>query len=224
VLLDLAGNYREDGTLMPYRNAPYTAGGQMDYYLYTLPEPIDIVSVDNALRAGKTPWGYTFEQTTEEKRHWPWIHPRAAICYANEKRSEDAMMHLCSIPNYASSMGAIPEYIRIDGLPVNYWYTTAHGLAVCAVHDAFAHVRKEELRLLWGMTNAWQEFSCKKLHLENGLCVSISVKGGVLCKLELYNKTDENKTVNLSVNHAFCPAHFPKSCTVRAKEAFVFEV
>lgn len=224
VLLDLAGNYREDGTLMPYRNAPYTAGGQMDYYLYTLPEPIDIVSVDNALRAGKTPWGYTFEQTTEEKRHWPWIHPRAAICYANEKRSEDAMMHLCSIPNYASSMGAIPEYIRIDGLPVNYWYTTAHGLAVCAVHDAFAHVRKEELRLLWGMTNAWQEFSCKKLHLENGLCVSISVKDGVLCKLELYNKTDEDKTVTLSVNHAFCPAHFPKSCTVRAKEAFIFEV
>ncbi len=218
----LKENYREDGVLMPYKDATHTAGGQMDYYIYSMPDAIGIESVDAALKEGKTPWGYTFDQTSEEKRHWPWIHSRAAICYAHEGRSEDAMEHILDIPNYSSALGALPEYIRMDGLPANYWYTTSHGLAVWAIHDAFAHVKRDTVRILWGMTDKWQDFSCENLHLENRLTVSLSVRGGKLEKMELHNPTKADITVNLFANPTFAPEGLPANCTVKANESFIY--
>ena len=220
--LDLKENYREDGVLLPFKNAPYTGLGA-DYYLYTIQEPIvDAACLDKEKEDAKTPWGYDSASTTEEKRHWPWLDSRFAICYTHEGKNKEAMEHLLNMPKYCSALGAIPEYIRMDGLPVNYYYTTPHALVLWALHDAFAHVKGDEVRLLWGMTDAWQDFSCEKLHLENGLVVTLDVKDGVLRKMELYNKTENDIQAKIFVNPAFLPPDFPKFCEVRAKESYLY--
>ena len=216
-------NYREDGVLMPYKGAMQTAGGQMDYYIYSMPETIGIESVDAALKEGKTHWGYTSNQSTEEKRHWPWIYSRAAICYTYEGRSEDALEHLLKMADYASALGALPEFIRIDGLPVNYYYTTPHGLAVWAVHDAFAHVHKDEIRILWGMTEQWKDLSCQNLHLENRLQISLDVKDGRIKVLEFRNPTEKDISVKLRINSVFIRREVDEMCIIKAGETLLVD-
>ncbi len=219
---DLAGNY--DGkVLMPFANAPYTGGGQLDYYLYSLPDPIPIESVHEALRSGKTPWGCTFDQFPEEKRHWPWIHPRAAICYAHEGEHALTLEHIRQMPDASSAVGAVPEYIRMDGLPVHYWYTTAHGLIVWALHEAFAHLHKGTLRLAWGFAKAWQDFSCSDIVPDSGLRVSFAVERGALTRLRLENRGERDITVALSLCPEFAADGLPASCTVPAGGVHVWE-
>jgi len=222
ILESMEINYTEEGVLMPFKDAPYLGGGQMDYYIYTLPDAIDIKSVDKALEVGKTPWGYTFEQTTEEKRHWPWIHSRAAICYTHEGMHAAAMEHLLQMTNYCSAVGALPEYIRMDGLAINYWYTSAHALFVWALHDALVHVHKDELRLCYGIIDQWQDFSCKGIYLENGLNVDMEIKGGVLQRLTLQNRIDKAVTVRVKINSCF-EAELPEVCTVEAGSLKIYE-
>ncbi len=222
LMLDLKENYREDGMLLPFKNAPYSAM-VTDYYMYTLPHPVAGNCLDKAKEESQTPWGYDGGSTTEEKRHWPWSDSRNAICYTHEGRSADAMRHIVDMPRYSSALGAIPEYIRMDGLPVNYFYTTPHALVIWALHDAFAHVREDEVRLLWGMTDAWQDFSCQNLHLENQLSVTMDVKGGKLQKVEFFNKTNQDICMRLSANPVFCHADFPTECTVRAGSTYTYE-
>lgn len=220
----ISENYREDGVLMPYKDATHTAGGQLDYYIYSMPDSIGIESVDAALKDGKTPWGYTFDQPTEEKRHWPWIHPRAAICYAHEGKSQDAMEHLLGMPNFSSALGAIPEYIRMDGLPTNYYYTTSHGLVAWAIHDAFAHMQKDTVRLLWGMTDAWKDVSCEKIHLENRLQVSIEVTKAVLNEITFINPTCDDITINLRVNPVFTKGiSLEKEYIIKANDTLIIQ-
>ena len=222
ILESMEINYTEEGILLPFKDAPYLGGLQMDCYMYTLPDPIGIKSVDKALEVGKTPWGYTFEQTTEEKRHWPWIHSRAAICYAHEGRHASAMEHLLQMTNYCSALGAVPEYIRMDGLAVNYYYTSAHALLIWALHDALVHVQKDELRLCYGITEQWQDFTCEGIYLENGLIADLEVKEGAIHKLILRNRLDKAVTVRIKVNPCFA-ARLPEICTVDAGSLKIYE-
>lgn len=222
LMKDIEGNYREDGMLLPFKNAAYL-GMTPDYYIYTLPNPVAGNCLDKEKEENKTPWGYDGGTTTEEKRHWPWFDSRFAICYTHEGRNEEAMEHLLHMSKYCSALGAIPEYIRMDGLPVNYYYTTPHALVLWALHDAFAHVKGDEVRLLWGMTDVWKDFSCDKLHLENRLTVTLTVENGVLRKMEFYNKAKSDISIKLLVNAAFCPSDMPDTITIRAKEIFTFE-
>ena len=210
----LSANYRLDGVLMPFANAPYTGGMQVDYFLLSLPNPINIRSVDETLRLGSTHWGTNFDQTTEEYRHWPWIDSRAAICYAHAQLPQKAMQYLSHMNYGCSSLGAIPEKLRLDGSAVCYWYSSAHGLVVWAMNDAFAFSDKSDsLMLAWGMTPPWHSFDCVGLHLPIAVSVSYCINSGYLSKISVQNDTEETRILHLLLN----PAYDMNGCPVEVR-------
>lgn len=229
LLESLRENCTKDGYLLPFKGAKYLAGGQMDYYLFSLPkgdafDGLDgIKNVDKILKIGKTPWGYQFDVPTEVYRTWPWYDGRAVLCYAYAGQSEKAMRHILNLPNSASSMGILPEKVRLDGLGINYWYTSPMALAVWAVNTAFAYTKGENLYLCQGFTKRWQTFSCENIHVENGLRISVSIADGKLKKLVIENIHKQAQTFNLLLNDEFTAENLPKTCTVEGKSQFVFE-
>lgn len=221
VLESISQNYTSDGILLPFKDAPYLAGLQLDFYLYMLPQGIPFISVEKALENGKTAWGYDFGQSHEVYRHWPWISSRAAICYTHEGRHAEAMQFIKSLTVGSTSLGALPEKIRIDGMPINYWYTSAHALAVWAIHDAFAHTHGNELRLCYGMNDEWQNFCCEGICMENGITVSLAVENGTLKSLKLCNNSEKTLEISIKVNKCFSSA-IPQICTLEPNKEYIF--
>lgn len=224
LLKSLSVNYTKDGYLLPFKDASYLGGGiQMDGYIFSLPKGIDIKNVDKVLAVGKRPYGYDFDQLSETYRHWPWIDGRAAICYAHAKQPKKAFRHVRNLANGASSLGILPEKIRLDGLAINYWYTSAIALAVWAVNQAFAYLEGDTVYLCYGFTKKWQNFSCENVRIENGLSVSICIVNGKLQKLVIDNPFEQAQTFNLSLNDEFTAENLPATCTLQGKSQFIFE-
>lgn len=221
VLEGLEQNYTDEGVLLPFKDATFLAGMQTDFYLYSLPKGIPFISIERALENGKTPWGYDFGQPHEVYRHWPWIVGRAAICYAHEGRHKEAMEFVELLSSGATSLGALPEKIRIDGMPINYWYTSAHALVVWAIHDAFVHVHDDELRICYGITDKWQNFSCDGICTENGLAVSVTVEKGELLRLKIRNNSEKITCINIKLNPCFS-SELPESCILQAGQEFCY--
>ncbi len=221
VLEGIEQNYTEDGVLLPFKNAEFLAGMQTDFYIYSLPKGIPFISVEKALEKGKTAWGYDFGQPHEVYRHWPWIVGRAAICYSHEGRHAEAMQFINDLTLGATSLGALPEKIRIDGMPINYWYTSAHALAVWAIHDAFAHIHGSELRLCYGISDEWQNFSCEGICMENGITVSLKVENGILKSLKLCNNSEKALDISIKVNNCFSSA-IPQICTLEPNKEYIY--
>ncbi len=195
----LSVNYTDDGLLMPFENAPYTGGIQALFYIYTLPNPIDIVSVEIANERGKTPFGTNSEQTTEEYRHWPWNDSFSVICYAHAKRQEKAVPHFKHMDAYCSSLGSLPEKIRMDGYPIHYWYISSHACYVWAINEALGYSdHDDEICLGFGLKDVWNEYGVRDLFLANNCTVSYTVKDGRLKTLCIRNnsQTDREITVN----------------------------
>lgn len=197
----LSCNYDKDGALLPFENANYYGGLQFSYYLWTYPEPIDFISVEKAIESSKTHWGYSFDQTTESYRHWPWIHSMAALCCMRDGKHERAMEHISKITDGMCAIGGLPEKIRIDGAPINYWYTSTHALAVWAINDAFAFSRGgNEIILAGGFSKRFDSISCRDISVDGMLFVSYEIRNGVLEGLRIYNRSREDKTVTLTHN------------------------
>ena len=195
----------------------------MDFSIFSLPKGIDIKNVDRALALGKRPYGYDFDQLSETYRHWPWIDGRAAICYVHAKQPKKAFRHIWNLANGASSLGVLPEKIRLDGLAINYWYTSPMALAVWAVNQAFAYLEGDTVYLCYGFTKKWQNFSCENVRIENGLSVSICIVNGKLQKLVIDNPFEQAQTFNLSLNDEFTAENLPATCTLQGKSQFIFE-
>lgn len=215
----LSVNYREDGVLMPFQDAPYTGGMQLIYYLLSLPEEMAIVSVEKTLLAGKTVWGTNFEQTTEEYRHWPWIDAHAVICYAHAGMSESAMPYLIHQSCGASSLGAIPEKIRLDGSIVKYWYSSPHALVVWSLNDAFAHSDTEdEIRLAFGFHAPFADFACEGIRMPGGLLVSYRVSDRRLIRLRVENVAARDRRVRVLLNSFYMLPDVVKEIQIGAND------
>lgn len=223
VLEDILQNYTEEGALLPFKNAPYLGGGQLDFYIFMLPEGISFVSVDKAMEISEKGYGCDFGYISEVYRHWPWIRGRAAICYTHEGRHTQAMDQIEKLMQGATSLGALPEKIRLDGMPVNYWYTSPHALVVWTLHDAFTHIKGDELRIAYGFTDKWQNFSCEDICLEKGLRVSFSIEEGILKKLLIINTTEQQFHLKLKLNGCFS-ADLPEVCFLQSKGTFLYEI
>lgn len=207
-------NMTPDGVLMPFQGAFYTGGMQMIFALLLDPHPLDIRSTEAALARGRTPWGVNTEQTTEEYRHWPWNDTKAAVLFSWEKMPTRALDALLNQKKWCSSLGAIPEKIRLDGYVIGYWYTTVHALLQWAICDALAYSRNGEVALAFGIDNRWQNFSAEGLCLTGNLNVSYRVEQGKLVSLSFRNSGTETASFRLSCNSCFAVPGLPETVTV----------
>jgi len=183
----LERNYR-DGVLWPYRGAKYLTGMQLDNYMTNLPDGIDPRSVWAALRAMRTPWGMDSDQPSEAYRDWPWLGAWAAICLAHLRRGRESFRWLRHPLKTVSSLGMLPEKVRMDGYVIGYGYPTPHAETLWAAVHALCHTGpKEELRLLAGLDGRWRDLSFENLRLDGGLLASGRVAGGRVEELSLRN-------------------------------------
>lgn len=216
----LARNY-DRGLLQPFPGAWYRTGFQFWAYLCNLPDGIDGASVYQALEFCRTPWGYDFEQPSEVYRDWPWIASRAAICLAHLKDPQHAFALLMHQKKHTSSLGAIPEKIRLDGFPIGYWYASPHGLLMWATLAALVHVGpRGEVRLLWGMDGTWQDLSFRCLRLPGGMTVSAAVAKGTLTELRVSALGREGHEVVLDINPLYRPGQAPSRVQLSAGAEF----
>lgn len=205
----LMQNY-ENGFLQPFPGAWYSTGLHLDYFLFNLPEGIDRSNIYNVLELCQTHWGYNFEQPSEFYRDWPWIASRAAICLANMKDPEKAFNALLHQTKFASSLGALPEKIRLDGYPIGYWYSTPHGLFIWAMIATLVNVGPSgELRLLWGMDGEWKDLSFRDLRVPGGIAVSASVTDGKITELKVVSPGGEAKDIPLDINPLYASSGMP---------------
>lgn len=223
-LLEGLEQNRIDGVLMPFDNAFYTGG--ISLFACTLDIPhrvIDTYGIDECLRRGKTPWGYNCEQSTEEYRHWPWLETYAAIGYTRRRETEKAMKHLLRMNSVTSSLGALPEKIRLDGYVIGYWYMTPHALVVLALQDAIAHSdRPGELSLLQGITNKWQDLKAANISQPGGFVVSVTVENGVLTLLRVENKQKFTQKLKIHINPMFQGNMTQSEIEIAGEDMFLF--
>lgn len=182
----LLENYR-DGILMPFRNAKFYSGGTQSFF-FNLPYGIDRKSVLRCIKAGKTPFGYDGDTYIGNIRHWPWSYCFQSLVYSHWGWAEKSFACLQNVLSDCSALGAMPEKIRIDGYPVNYYYTSAHAYYLWALQTALCHDRKNDcLALLAGMDGTWRDLEFRDLRMKGGLLVSVKVRKCRVCKLAIKN-------------------------------------
>ncbi len=214
-------NINADGVLLPHESAPYIGGTTKELFKY-LPVEFDIKSsIDAETDAGKTPWGLDNDLPSEEYLHWPWNDSKTARCYIRLKESKKAMDLIRHIGYGASSLGALPEKIRLDGYPVNYYYTSPAGLAVAAMNEAFACATEQnELLLAYGFDTPWVDFSCRDIRVSGNLAVSLSVENGKLIYLKIQNNSEKQQNLKISVNPKYAGDMHVDEITVQPGEFF----
>ncbi len=176
-----------NGYLMPFRNAAFHCGAVMCFF-FNLPDGIDRKSVLRDIRAGKTPFGFDGDTYIGNIRHWPWTYCFQSLVYSHWGWDEKSFACLQNVMRDCSALGAIPEKIRIDGYPVNYYYTSPHAYFLWAFQTALCHDRKKDcLALLPGMDGTWRELEFENLRMNGGLLVSLQVSRGRVRQLILRN-------------------------------------
>lgn len=190
--------------LLPYQNATYSAGLQFRYFLFNLPDGIDSSSIYDAENLARTPWGLDNQQPSECYRDWPWLASRASICYSHLGDASRAFSWLLHPLRSVSSLGALPEKIRLDGYPINYWYTTPYALLLWSMYAALVHRDKNgQICLLFGLDGAWQDLTARNLALPGGVRASLSVRKGQLTSLSLTNSRPRPLHMRLTLNRRY---------------------
>ncbi len=206
-----------DGILMPYRKAAYSATLQFMYFLFNLPDGIDSSSIYEAERRAGTLWGLDNEQPSERYRDWPWLASRASICYSHLGDSDRAFRWLRHPLDDASSLGALPEKIRLDGYPINYWYATPYALLVWALCAALVHIDRDgNLKLLFGLDGSWKDVEVRDLPVPGGIVVSLSVRDGRIARIFMTNRSRKEFSARLLVNGRYAAASVPLTATMAA--------
>lgn len=205
-LLAAAAKNIKDGYLYCYRDSEFKYFAPLTY-IYHLPEGFpsaDCVRNWANFEFCRTPWGLNGDNASECYRDWPWAGTRLAIALAHIGDSKDAFFWLKDSCKYAAATGALPEKIRIDGYPINYWYGSAHALFVWAMTFALCHNGKDgSLRLLYGLDGEWRDFTFDSLRVFDGLEVSAKVNGGAITALSIVNHAPWRQDVLLNVNPAY---------------------
>ncbi|OHB52701.1 MAG: hypothetical protein A2Y12_03325 [Planctomycetes bacterium GWF2_42_9] len=196
----LEANYKK-GVLMPFVGAQYLAALQFDFFILNLPLGVNDKSVYACIEDSKTPWGLNTIQPEQNYRDWPWLGLRAAIALSHIKDGKECLKWITHVKEHISSLGALPEKIRIDGFPIGYWYSTCHSLFVWAMADALCHDGKDnDIRILYGLDGQWKDIEFKNIRLADGLAVSAKVCKGRLKYLKIKNTTHENIKRIIDVN------------------------
>jgi len=171
----------------------------------------------------RTPFGYDSLVGTEEKRHWPWYDMWAARSYTVAKMADKAEEHIRHMTACKSSLGALPEFVRLDGKRIGYYYTTPHGLFVSTLCEAMALIRNDdELLLGYGLTKNAGDFSCEGVCTRGGLKVSLEVKNASISYLRILNPTKKNVTIKLCPNPEFDSQGLDKEVSISACAEYIY--
>ena len=220
MLRSLELNRRDDGKLAAFLGSPFAASVVQTYY-YT---DEDRLYSPTTLRASvedmKTPFGLENEVAAEEYRHWPWNDMWAARGFVLAKENELARERILHMSYGASSLGALPEKIRLDGFPINYWYSSMHSQFICAALDGFAVYKDGALLLCYGY-GAEDEVACRRIRVATGLEVSLKTKNASLTSLEIRNATSVGITVGLQLCSAFS-ADIPSEITLAPNQTYSY--
>ncbi|MFA9478486.1 hypothetical protein ACERK3_09280 [Phycisphaerales bacterium AB-hyl4] len=213
----------EQGVLLPYPDAPYLTGLQLDFYLLGLPAKGSRKSVQAGLRAMRTSWGLDSDQPSEAYRDWPWLNCRAGIALAHLKQPRQAFEWLLHAGSKASSLGALPEKIRMDGYAIGYGYVSPHALYAWMMSHAFAHDGPDdELAILWGFDGRWRDMSVENVRLAAGLLISLSVVAGKVTRVEIVNRSAQPLQRTLNLNPAYTGIK-NRAVTIPSRDSIIVE-
>lgn len=205
-------NCDADGMLRYHEDAPYIGGLLREIYLFLPNAYKEMQYVDRQAEASFTPWGVDNDSPFEEYRHWPWNDPKEARMYIRKECPEKAIRYIRHIAYGCSSLGALPEKIRLDGYPINYYYTSASGLAVTALNEAFAcDADSGAVILAGGIAKPWLDFSCRDIRVSGNIAVSFQVSEGSFVSLCVRNDSKSEREVVLHFNEQYThPADIDK--------------
>ena len=175
---ELEKNRDERGVILPWAEAKYDTCMPVFSQNY-LPGIHNAEQLAIYHKNAETPWGgIVGEQPSESPRDWPWSGPRLAREYAREGAAEKAFPLLKNWFRHAASSGAVPEFIRLDGYPIGYWYPTPYAYFLEAMAEAFGRMEGNTLYLLPGFDGEWKDLQAENLRLEGGFLLSCKVVGG----------------------------------------------
>ena len=223
MLKTLEGNKRADGIIMSARNSEYISSVTEYFKRFHKILSIDASALDVCLALMKTPFGYDSQVGTEEKRHWPWYDSWSArdfIVARNPKRASEHILHSC----YGrSSLGALPEFIRLDGVGIGYYYTTPHGLFISMLCDALAVCEDgKDVLLGYGLHGKFNTGRANGIILEGGLRVCIDITDGKLLSLSIENLSETKASLTLDLNPEIVNSALPSHIVIEPKGKFTF--
>ena len=223
MLKALEANRRPDGVIADSTGSPYNSFLIWTYRYLSQENLVDPAVMENLFEELRTNWGYDTSIPLEEYRHWPWYNSGAAITYVVCKNPKKAMENIKNLPYGASSLGALPEKIRLDGFAVNHWYASPHAIYISALNAAFAHsVKENEILLLYGFTPDYGDFECRDIALIGGFSVSVKVQNGKVVFLEIKNNSSIEKQIILDVNPMFKITNQLKEIKIEGNGSFCF--
>jgi hypothetical protein len=222
MLATLEGNRREDGMILACRNSPYLSSVTEYYRRFYKPLRLDISQLEKIKDAVRTPFGYDSQVGTEEKLHWPWYDSWAMRAYTVAKMPGAVSEHMAHCLFGRSSLGALPEFIRMDRVGIGYYYTTPHGSLVTALAEAAAVVDADKTLLLgYGLSDKYKTLHARGICVEGGLRVSLDIEDGTLTYLEIENLTGNDVSIKAELNPEI-KCVFPLSTlTVRANSSSI---
>ena len=218
----LEENRMDSGDLALAKGSPYPSS-PIEYYIHTLErELISPEVLHRSLEAMRTPWGYDTGVDTEEKRHWPWYDTQAVRAYAAAKMPREAYTNLKHIPYGRTSLYALPEFIRLDGVGIGYYYTTPHAFVITAVIDSMLQKSGNELRICFGLLREVGDFSADGVWIDGKIRASIKVECGKIVYLSLENGDSEDAILSINVNPEFDFDGIPRRVKIPAGETLEF--
>lgn len=121
-------------------------------------------------------------------RNWPWNYSWQSLIFSHWGWGRKSFGCLQKGMRDCSSLGALPEKIRLDGFVIRYWYTTVHAFYLWAFQTALCHDRpNDKLALLQGMDGTWPDLNFDQLRMKGGLLVSLEVRQSKILRLVLHN-------------------------------------
>ena len=211
--LRLANHLCGGGTLdrdSDVTTADNPASPYIDYELKDV--PAGDIEVDRDLRAWRDRYRERFapESQMEEGKtnvagegehlpFWSWGPLQTAHSAAMQGDAEKAMENLRRALTTLMDFGALNESATTDLTEVHHpWFNTAAGAYVRALTRMLVYPREEEIRLLPGIPEGWQEFSFT-MPVYGGGTVSVEVEEGKLTSVRLREKGEEpvRRTVRL---------------------------
>ena len=225
MLKTLEGNKRADGVIMAARNSPYTSSVCEYYKRFYKRLSLDISALRICLSGMKTPFGYDSQIATEEKRHWPWYDGWSIRDFVVARQPKSAAEHLKHSCYGRSSLGALPEFIRLDGVGIGYYYTTPHGLYITALCDAVATRDVDGILLIgYGLSGELNCAHARDIVVTGGLRVSLDIKDGKLLGLKVFNPTASEVTLGIEINPEISAGISDSEITVGAGESYRFGI
>lgn len=223
LLRSLEGNRREDGVIMAAEGSPYQSNTVAYFRKYYGVIPLEVSALEANLAELKTPFGYDSMVGTEEKRHWPWYDSWAARDFIVAKLPERAAEHIAHLTYGCSSLGALPEFIRLDGVGIGYYYTTPHGALISAACEAACAVGNTgELLLCYGLSSENINIRARGVHLPSGLVLDITVENSKLIYLRVKNEGAESCHMPISLNPNVREESLAGSISLSIGEEYVY--